>query len=170
MPVQNLISTCDWRRLSCCVRTKPRQTPVRNNIEIYCNSHRYVHHDIHNTIRYIYERSNVMQLGSMFICNCNNCCTRFGRFLRPSSGALRNFRSSLWWVTWDSLRYPTRRPRWMASTLSHIDCQATSRWFFLYILTYDARKPKHKTLYLLQTSQHLNLLSVNDELKNIDGS
>jgi len=26
------------------------------------------------------------------------CCTCFGRFLRPSSGALRNCRSSLWWV------------------------------------------------------------------------
>ena len=41
-----------------------------------------------------------MQLGSMFICNCNNCCTCFGRFLRPSSGALKNCRSSLWFACW----------------------------------------------------------------------
>ena len=32
----------------------------------------------------------------------------------------KNCRSSLWWVTWDGVRYPTRRPRSMASTLSHI--------------------------------------------------
>ena len=48
------------------------------------------------------------------------CSTCFGRSFRPSSGALRNCRSSLWWVTWDGVRYPTRRPRSMASTLSHI--------------------------------------------------
>ena len=37
-----------------------------------------------------------MQLGSMFISNCNNALHVFGRFLRPSSGALKNCSSSLW--------------------------------------------------------------------------
>jgi len=31
-----------------------------------------------------------MQLGSMFICNCNNTVHVSEAFLRPSSGALRN--------------------------------------------------------------------------------
>ena len=115
------------------------------------------------------------------------CSTCFGRFLRPSSGALRNCSSSLWWVTWDGVRCPTRRPRSMASTLSHTVYRTGSlvashspeaattvskcswRWtqkasetrrtilqlqinilpncirlVLLYILTYDARKPKQK--------------------------
>ena len=116
-----------------------------------------------------------MQLGSMFISNCNNYSTCFGRFLRPSSGALKNCSSSLWCMTWDGVKY-LGRPYWILHPVScHTPEVATTvskcSWGWtqkasetcrviiavtnkhtaklrhfgsLYILTYDARKLKHK--------------------------
>ena len=49
-----------------------------------------------------------MQLGSMFISNCNNALHVSDAFFCPSSGALKNCISSLWCVTWDGVKYPIR--------------------------------------------------------------
>ena len=49
-----------------------------------------------------------MQLGSMFISNCNNTLHVSDAFLRPSSGALKNCSNSLWCMTWDGVKYPIR--------------------------------------------------------------
>ena len=80
---------------------------------------------------------------------------KFRTLLHPSSGTLGNCRSSLWWVIWDGLRYPTRRPRWMASTLSHIVCRLSSlkRIFFWRCELYVVPKFRHHTpTYVTQQS------------------
>ena len=51
---------------------------------------------MHHKLIYI-KRTNVIQLGSRFICNCN-IALHVSDAIFPSSGALRNCSSSIWWV------------------------------------------------------------------------
>ena len=46
-----------------------------------------------------------MQLDSVFISNCNITLHVSGRFLRPSSGALKNCSNSLWCMTLSHIVY-----------------------------------------------------------------
>jgi len=45
------------------------------------------------------KRTNVMQLGSMFISNYSNTLHVSDAFLRPSSGTLKTRNNSLWCMT-----------------------------------------------------------------------
>ena len=127
-----------------------------------------------------------MQLGSMFICNCNialHVSDAFCVHLQEH----RNCRSSLWWVTWagwgiqQGVQGRWHRPwtpcwiphpahvthqRLLLQFLSapedgrkkrpkHVELYCSYKLpscitlVLLYILTYDARKPKHKINYFL---------------------
>ena len=118
-----------------------------------------------------------MQLGSMFICNCNiavHVWTLFASIFRSTQklyqqplvsdmrqGKVSNKASkvdgihTLSHVTHQRLLLQflsapedgrKKRPKHVEQYCNYIEtyCEAASRWFFLYILSYDARKPEHK--------------------------
>jgi len=58
-----------------------------------------------------------MQLGSMFISNCNIALHVSEAFCIHLQEHLETVESSLWWVTWDRLRYTQYDLVWMPSTL-----------------------------------------------------
>ena len=61
-----------------------------------------------------------MQLGSIFISNCNNALHVSDAFLLPSSGALRNCSNNLWCMKWDGVKCPIRA--------SKVDCFRTKSY------------------------------------------
>ena len=92
---------------SVCPSVRPHATTRPPNIRIFMKFDFYVWVSVHHKLIYV-KKTNVLQLGSMFISNCNNTLHVSDAFLRPSSGALINCSNSLWCMTWDGVKYPIR--------------------------------------------------------------
>ena len=112
----------------------------------------------------IYKRTNVMQLGSMFICNCNIAVHISDAFCVHLQEHLETVETDS--GEWHALYIAAYHSPEAASTVSKSSWRWTQKasetcrailqlqinilpscitLLLLYILTYDARKPKHKT-------------------------